>query len=272
MMFLVGAGAREFVNEGHLRPIAVRTVPGTMFHPLPPAPLFLYGWPARQACDAIHRALSEAVPASVPAGSGGCLCGVMWWGRRPDGSFWAGGADHGVGQGATLSRDGGAPLMHISGSGIRYSPTEVLESRLPFTIRKSELAQDSGGAGRYRGGPGIDIHYEIRADTYCTAIMERSKTPPWGLFGGESARANLMRVRFPDGTISDYSKATALFLPKGTLLELHTGGGGGHGDPGEREPERVAEDVREGYISDAAAARDYPQSAPLDAAAGAERR
>jgi N-methylhydantoinase B len=260
MMFLVGAGEDELVTEGHLRPIAVRTKPGTMFHPLPPAPIFLYGWPARNACDSIHRALADAMPASVPAGNGGCLCGVIWWGRNPDGSFWGGGADHGVGQGATLAADGGPPLMHISGSGIRYTPAEVIEARFPFVVRKFELAPDSGGAGRERGGLGLDVHYELDGEAFCTAIFERSKTPPWGLFGGHSARANIMRVHSPEGTTTEYCKATALPLPKGTLVELHTGGGGGYGDPAERDPERIAEDLREGYISKDEAARAYPHA------------
>jgi N-methylhydantoinase B len=257
MMFLVGAGARELVTEGHLRPISVRTRPGSMFHPLPPAPIFLYGWPARIACDAMHRALAPAMPAAVPAGSGGCLCGMLWWGRGEDGSFWGGGADHGVGQGAAIDRDGSTPLMHITGSGIRYSPAEVLEARFPVTIWRFELAQDSCGAGRFQGGLGLDVDYEFNVDAFSTAIMERSKTPPWGLSGGASARANLMRVRYPTGSTADFCKVTALQLPKGTVVQLRTGGGGGHGDPAERDPAAVAADLREGYISEEYARREY---------------
>jgi N-methylhydantoinase B len=264
MMFLVGAGEHEFVTEGHLRPISVRTKPGTMFHPLPPAPLFLYGWPARHACDAIHRALASTMPDAVPAGNGGCLCGVIWWGRNADGSFWGGAADHGVGQGATRTADGGPPLMHISGSGIRYTPAEVIEARFPFVVRKFELAPDSGGAGRWRGGLGLDVHYELKDDAFCTAVFERSKVPPWGLFGGEDGRANLIRVRSTDGTAREYCKATALPLPRGTVVELHTGGGGGYGSPAERDPRNVAEDVREGYVSEARARRAYPDAFTTD--------
>ena len=260
MMFLVGAGARSLVNEGHLRPIAVRTKPGTMFHPLAPAPIFLYGWPARQACDAIHRALADAMPMSVPAGSGGCLSGILWWGQGEDGVFWGGGADHGVGHGATWSDDGGAPLMHISGSGIRYTPSDVLEARFPITVRQFELASDSCGAGCQRGGLGLDVRYEFDRDAYTTAIMERSKTPPWGLFGAGAARPNLMRVRYPDGSTTDYGKATALPLPAGTVVELHTGGGGGYGDPAARDLEQIRSGLREGYLSNAYVEREYPHA------------
>jgi N-methylhydantoinase B len=158
--------------------------------------------------------------------------------------------------------------MHISGSGIRYTPAEVLEARFPFTVRKFELAADSGGAGENRGGLGLDVHYEMNVDTYCTAIMERSKTPPWGLFGGGSARANLMRVRLPNGQVSDYSKATALPLPKGTVIELYTGGGGGYGAPDQRAIARIKTDLVEGYLSDESARSSYPDAAAGLAEAG----
>jgi N-methylhydantoinase B len=259
MMSLAGGGAREFVNEGHLRPIAVRTRPGTLFHALPPAPIFLYAFPARVACDNIHRALSEAMPNSVPAGSGGCLLGLVWWGTTDDGKFWGGATDHFVGQGAYAGKDGGAPLMHIAVSGIRNTAAEVIEARHPLVVRKFELAQDSGGAGRWRGGVGVDIHYEVDRDAYLTCVIERSKTAPWGLFGGGSARANIMRVRFPDGSVGAYSKITGLALPKGSVVEVSTGGGGGYDPASERQPVDVLNDIADGYISDAAARLLYPQ-------------
>lgn len=261
MISLVGGGANECINEGHLRPIAVRTRPGTMFHPLPPAPIYLYGWPARIACDNIHRALSEAMPTAVPAGSGGCLCAFLWWGTTDDGKVWAGGNDHFVGQGASAGGDGGpAPLMHIAVSKIRNTPAEVVEARHPLLLRKFELAQDSAGAGNWRGGLGVDVHYEIMRETYCTAVLERSKTPPWGLFGGEPARANLMQVHFPDGSVKDYSKVTRLRLPERTVVEVHTGGGGGYGEPHLRSPHLVRDDIENGYISESAARTHYPQA------------
>ena len=74
------AGGGESASEGHFRPIDVRTRPGSMFHAEPPAPIYLYGWPATQAIDAIHRAIADVMPEAVSAGSGGDYCGVVWWG------------------------------------------------------------------------------------------------------------------------------------------------------------------------------------------------
>jgi N-methylhydantoinase B len=260
MMFLAGGGAREFVNEGHLRPIAVRTRPGTMFDATPPAPIFLYNMASRSACDAVLRALADALPDRVMADSGGCLCPVVMWGTTRDGRVWGTGNVHASGQGASLGGDAGAPLMHINGSGVRLTPCEVLESWFPLVVRRFELAQDSAGAGRHRGGLGTNVAYEMLDDAKCTAVIERSKTPPTGLFGGGTARANRMRVYSPDGETCVYSKVTALPLPPGTVVEVSTGGGGGYGPPEERDPAAVERDVREGYVSLEAARAAYPHA------------
>ncbi|MDX6398385.1 MAG: N-methylhydantoinase [Gaiellaceae bacterium] len=260
MMFLAGGGSRDYINEGHLRPIAVRTRPGTMFHPLPPAPLFLYNHPSRQACDAIIRAMADALPGQVTADSGGCICSALFWGTKEDGTLWGTGIDHAVGQGATLAADGGGPLMHIAVSGIRSTPVEVAEARFPLVVRKFELAQDSSGAGQHRGGLGLDVEYELLEDVYCTAIIERTKREPLGLFGGDSARANRMGVRDPEGGELAITKVTALPIVKGSIFQVRTGGGGGYGPAAERSPEQVARDVREGFISEEQARADYPHA------------
>jgi N-methylhydantoinase B len=254
------AGGNQSANEGHFRPIEVRTRPGTMFHPAPPAPIFMYGWPALQAIDVIHRALADALPTAVPAGNGGDLCGIIWWGTDDHGSFWGDGTDHYVGQGASHDGDGGAPLMHISCSGIRNTPIEVFEARRPLLVEKFEYAPDSGGAGRFRGGLGVDVHYRSLRDTFITLPWERTKTPPWGLHGGLEARPNRFRVRYPDGSTAEHHKVTGLHTPAGSVFELEMGGGGGLGPPSERDPEAVRADVREGYVTEERARRDYPHA------------
>jgi N-methylhydantoinase B len=260
MMFLMGAHAREFVNEGHFRSITVKTRPGSMYHPLPPAPIFMYSWPTRVACDAILRAMAAAIPANAAAGSGGDPCAVVCWGTDDRGQFWATGFDHSVGQGAMIDGDGPPPLMVITNSGIRMTPCEVIEARFPFLVRRFELAQDSGGAGEFRGGPGLDLHYESLVDSYWTVPFERTKTPPWGLFGGGHGRPNRFRVVYPDGTVQELGKATRLLVTKGSLVKLETGGGGGYGPPERRDVQAVLADVREGYVSEGAARASYPHA------------
>ena len=238
------AGGGESANEGHFRPIDVRTRPGSMFHAQPPAPIYLYGWPATQAIDAIHRAIADVMPEAVSAGSGGDYCGVVWWGRRAGGEFWAGGTDHVTGQGATHDGDGGAPLMHISFSGMRNTPAETLELRYPLLVEKFELAQDSGGAGRFRGGPGVDIRYRMLENGAFSSPIERTRTSPWGLQGGEPGRPNALRVILPDKAERALTKTTAFSVEEGGVIEFSVGGGGGYGSPSERDPQSRARGCR----------------------------
>jgi N-methylhydantoinase B len=261
------AGGGESANEGHFRPITVRTRPGSLFHPDPPAPIYLYGWPAAQAIDAIHAALADAVPAAVRAGSGGDFCGMVWWGERPDGTFWASGTDHVTGQGARPDGDGGPPLMHISFSGMRNTPVETLELRYPMLVERFELAPDSGGAGRFRGGPGLDIRYRMLEDAHFTSPIERTRTPPWGLRGGEPGRPNLLRIVLADGSEHVLRKATARAVPAGSVIEIEVGGGGGYGPASARDVMSVQDDLRNGYVTEDAARRLYPHACAGDGAA-----
>ncbi|HVO53268.1 MAG TPA: hydantoinase B/oxoprolinase family protein, partial [Solirubrobacterales bacterium] len=249
-------------NDGHFRPIEVLTEPGTLFEPGPPSPIFLYGWPMQHVIDLIHRALAEVWPGGVPAGSGGDVCAVTWWGEDADGEYWIDGGDHFVGQGATQSADADAPLMHVSCSGIRNMPAEVWEAKHPVLVERFEFAADSAGAGQFRGGPGVDISYRVERQTRVCISWERTKTPPWGLAGGGCGRANSIAVLDPEGQRRPYTKVTDLELAAGSVVEMRTGGGGGHGPPPLRAAQAVAEDVADGLVSEQAAARDYPHAWP----------
>lgn len=254
------AGYGEAPHEGHFRPVEVLTRPGTMFHPLPPAPCFLYGWPALQAIEVIYNAIAKALPTAVPAQSGGCIASVVYWGtRQATGEPWADGSPHPTGQGAWNGGDGGT-MLHISESATRFSPIEVWESKNPWIMDKMALAQDSCGPGTWRGGPGIDFHFRMTEDTYITTAVERTKNAPWGLVGGGTARPNGAGVRFPDGQFVSIPKTTRFLVPKDAVLELSTGGGGGYGPPDERTKAAVESDLKAGYISEAFARANYPHA------------
>jgi N-methylhydantoinase B len=150
--------------------------------------------------------------------------------------------------------------MHITGSGILNTPVEVIEARRPLLVEKSELAPDSAGAGRHRGGLGVDVHYRTLTDIYATLPLERMKVPPWGLYGGKEGRPNRCRLRESDGMSTEHLKVTGLFIRQGSVLEIQTGGGGGFGPPEERDPNAVQADLREGYVSDDSARKDYPHA------------
>jgi N-methylhydantoinase B len=255
------AGGGEWPNEGHFRPIEIAARPGSMFHPNPPSPCFLYAWPSFQAIETIYHAVSKAIPEAVPACSGGDIAGLVWWGvREATGEPWADGAPHPVGQGGNARRDGASALIHHGEASTRFSPTEVWESKNPWLLERVELRQDSCGAGRFRGGLGVEMHFHMREDSYVTAAIERTKNPPWGLEGGLEAVPNTADLLHPDGSTRRFGKITRLHCPKGSTLRLHTGGGGGYGPPEERDPDAVHADVREGYVSEDHARRFYPHA------------
>jgi N-methylhydantoinase B len=253
------AGGGEWPNEGHFRPIEIVARPGSMFHPNPPSPCFLYAWPSFQAIETIYNAVSKAIPTAVPACSGGDIASLVWWGvREGTGEPWADGAPHPVGQGASALRgDGANALIHHGEASTRFSPTEVWESKNPWLLERVELRQDSGGPGRYRGGLGVEMHFQMLEDSYVTAAIERTKNPPWALEGGEEAVPNTADLLLPDGTSTRFGKITRLRCPKGSTLRLHTGGGGGYGPAAERDPAAIHADVREGYVSEGHARTHY---------------
>jgi N-methylhydantoinase B len=255
------AGGGESPNEGHFRPIEVVARPGSMFHPNAPSPCFLYGWPAMQAIEVIYDAVSKVLPTAVPSCSGGDICALVWWGVRADtGEPWADGSPHPVGQGANVHGDGANSLIHHAEAATRFSPTEVWESKNPWLLEKVELAPDSGGAGRHRGGLGVDLFFQALEDMWVTSAVERTKTAPWGLEGGLAARANNAALRKPDGSRTYFGKATRLHVSRGATIELYNGGGGGYGPPLERDPETVRDDIRDGYFTEEFSRRHYPQA------------
>lgn len=255
------AGGGEAPNEGMCRPVEVITRPGSMFHPLAPSPCFLYAWPAAHAVDVIYRALGQAVPGQAPAATGGDLLAYVSWGITPStGKPWGDGPPHPSGQGAHANGDGASAMQQYAVACGRLPPAEVYETKTQWMIVKEELAPDSCGPGKYRGGLGIDkLFQSIHDSTWVTAAVERTIDPPWGIEGGGPARPNSSLLHLPDGTVLPAAKAT-LNAPTGAVLALHTGGGGGYGPPSERDPAAVLDDLKNGYITEEHARQHYPHA------------
>ncbi len=256
--YLVG---NEAPNEGHFRALEVLTRPGSIFHPVRPAPSFMYGVPSDHAIELIINALAAALPELVPAASGGDICALVWWGTREGtGEPWADGAPHPVGLGASPQGDGASTMMFHSESATRFTPAEIWEARNPWIIEQCALAQDSGGVGMFRGGLGLTLSFRVIEDCYITVAIARTKLRPWGLEGGGEGRPNDLVIEYPDGRTESHSLSTRVTLPKGTLVHLRTGSGGGHGDPAEREISSVRSDLTEEYISLEHAHTHYPHA------------
>lgn len=255
-------------NEGQFRPLTVTTREGSLFHPIPPAPCFAF-WTAQvQLIETIFRALADALPETVPAESGADILAVIWWGQRrtayqareeTDASEpWIDGAPAPVGQGAHAGGDGASALMHLSEACTRISPAEVWEAKNPWLVERMELAPDSGGAGRHRGGLGIDLRLHVLEDSFVTNVLERTKNAPRGLFGGGQGRANEVVLREPNGRVTYHGKSTAVFVPRDSVWELRGGGGGGYGSPEDRSRQAIADDLADGYLTEEHVAEFYP--------------
>jgi N-methylhydantoinase B len=259
MSFFDHAGSSP--NEGLFRPIEILTRPGSLFEPLPPAPCFMYGWPAKAVIEHIHRALAPALPDRVPAGSARDLCAIVWWGTDENGEAWGDGCDHLVGHGASTHGDARSPFIIISCSGIKNTPVEVLEAKRPLLAERFEFVPDTGGAGKHRGGLGVEVHYRSLGDVHATLPWEQTLTGSWGLEGGLPGATSKLAMRAPDGTVEPLGKCSALVIPPGSVLQLLCGGGGGWGPPEERTLEAIESDIREGYVTAEAARQTYPQFA-----------
>ena len=255
---MLAGGGHDMPNEGHFRPLSVVTQPGSMFHPVEPQPCYLYGWPLLSAMEGIYEAFSAAAPDYVPSGSAGDICGVMFYGKRRDTHEpFFGGASLPVGQGGHARGDGAT--LYVTGLG--YSQTaspELQEAKLPVLYEKWEITPNSGGAGKYRGGSGWEVHYRFLEDARMVSVIERTKVPSWAQRGGGSGHPNRFEVDFPNGETRAFGKATDYPLPAGSRLRIYCGGGGGYGPPSERAREAVERDLLDGYITAEHARQHYP--------------
>nr|MBA3414350.1 hydantoinase B/oxoprolinase family protein [Chloroflexia bacterium] len=173
----------------------------------------------------------------------------------------------GSGWGGTVEHDGSDVLCPNNGN-CRNTPVEILETKYPFLVEEYRLRPDSAGAGRWRGGLASSRVFRVTApEIVVNALFDRTRTQGPGIFGGAPGASSGIFIkrrgddqfrRFSEvfGTVSD-SKFTRVVVTEGDLIVLNSAGGGGYGPPAERPLDLVAEDVRQGFVSAAAAARDY---------------
>jgi N-methylhydantoinase B len=244
-------------NEGSFRPFKVIVGDGSIFNPGPTAPTNLYAKPLMTAVEAIVKAMAEVIPERLPAGSGGDLCSVLRYGFREDGRMWYEANIEGVGQGASKFADGESALIHIAEACSRNLPVELEEAKDPVIVERYELILDSGGAGEFRGGLGVRRDYRLQADTRVISMIERGKSPHWGIDGGKPGLRNYAAIESSIQGTREIMKTPDMPMASGDLISIRAGGGGGWGDPLLRGPQAVLRDVIEGYVSVEAALSEY---------------
>ncbi len=239
-------------NEGAFRPVHVSAPPGSIFNCLPPAAVASRHILGHFLPGVIFGALAEAFPL-MAAGSDPIWISVFR-GRPPEKNglftfslFQCGGG------GARAGKDG----LSATGfpSGVAGVPAEAVETLSSLVQYRRELRPDSGGPGRYRGGLGQYTEMGCRTEETWTvsAMVDRIRHPPEGILGGlPGARGELLI----DGQDEGRPKALLALQPD-QRVQLNLPGGGGFGDPLERDPQTVLADVVEGYVSVTGAERDY---------------
>jgi N-methylhydantoinase B len=242
-------------NAGTLRPIGVEVPAGCFLNPNHPAPGGGRAVVLTRIVDVVVGALAEAVPSRVVAAPSQFMNSAF---GGPTGQ----GDEQFVyfellfgGTGARPDRDGSEAMC--SGLDVANIPVEVYEATSPMRVERFEVIPDAAGAGRFRGGCGVRKDVRVLADSIVLTNMgDRTETPPYGLAGGRPGRTGRSVLRSASGTSELESKGTYV-VNRGDLVSLRLSGGGGYGDPLERDPKLVATDVREGYVTAAAARSDY---------------
>src|SRR3990170_4202962 len=249
------------INEGSFRPLKIVLPPGRIVSATKPAPVRVWMTVPMTVCDTLFRALAPACPERTIAGHYADLCTVNPHGFDAETGrfFWSHIGHPGGGWGAKHDEDGMNATVCLNDGDTHNAPVEATEAKNPIIVEQRALRQDSGGAGKFRGGLGVSNEVRMRRPATIHAHVERTICAPWGLNGGKDALANRIFIRRGNGAVENFptGKIKPTEIEKGDGFTVQTGGGGGFWNPLERSPEKVLADVRSGYVSVEAARRDY---------------
>ena len=247
-------------NAGCLAPIRFVIPETTLLGVKAPKPVGGYTETILRVIGVVFGAIAKASPERAISGPFGTINALSLAGQRDDGSRFVMFSFFGGGLGATPGSDG---LSHGNNpiSMATIPPVEILEASYPVMFTQWALRPDSAGAGRWRGGLGAIYEIEALAETGADVFLlgERGKFPPFGTAGGGAAALNRFVFDTPEGPRSPplASKIVDVKIRKGERIRLETPGGGGFGPPEERDPGKIARDVRLGYVSEAKARELY---------------
>lgn len=244
-------------NDGTFRPMHIEIPPGKFMSASGNGALGSYSASLATVVDCIQHALIDAAPDRLAAGHHGTMGTHAWEGTDPRHRelFSNLESSHG-GWGASRGHDGNGPYKTMSHGDTRDVPLEVQEALYPLHVEYCRLRDDSGGPGAYRGGLGVDKLVRATAPCRVRMCIERHGDPAWGVRGGLPGTPPSTFVVRPDSEPQLLLKGFVDLKP-GEKIHMLTGGGGGYGNPGERSRESIVEDVRQGYVSPAAARSQY---------------
>jgi N-methylhydantoinase B len=207
--------------------------------------------------DLIFKALAPVMPEVVPAGTKAMQCHAGFGGIHPDsGAYYCFLETMGGGYGGRMTKDG-PDAVQVHGQNTQNAPIEETERNYPVRILRYELVEDSEGPGRFRGGLGLRRDWQfLRHEATFTVLADREVNGPWGLFGGRPGKPAEYFL-LSQGAERRLSSKETFQVGSGDVVSYRTCGGGGFGDPYERDPDLVLRDVRELKVSSQRALEEY---------------
>ncbi|WP_336358745.1 hydantoinase B/oxoprolinase family protein [Haloarcula sp. CGMCC 1.6347] len=229
-------------NHGCYEPVSVSAPEGSVLNP--DAPAAVVGGnveTSQRVMDVTLAALATAVPDRVPAGGQGTMNNLIIGDRTGDFTYYE---TIGGGFGARPEKDG-MDGVQVGMTNTLNTPVEAMETEYPLRVERYALRPSSGGDGRYRGGLGLERTVTVETDATVSLLTERRRTAPAGIDGGEDGATGENLV---DG--EPVPAKASVDVAAGTTVSVRTPGGGGHGEPAERDPEARDRDRRDGKVDD----------------------
>ena len=244
-------------NNGFFRPFTITAPEGCFVNPQHPAPVAARGLAGFRICHVIFGAMAQALPGKVPAAWGGGEVGLSFGGYHPNRKAWVYlefNNDGPRGGGPYIDgADGLAAPIH----NMANTPIESIEADQPLLIERYALVPDSGGAGTYRGGLGMVRDFRLLAEEAVFQLRsDRHDFLPWGVEGGKPGSPTRNYLN-PDEENRELPGKYLMTLKKNDLYRCYQAGGGGYGDPLERDVEAVLEDVRQEKLTAASVRQEY---------------
>jgi N-methylhydantoinase B len=245
-----------YVSSGLLRAFTIMAREGSVLNPRFPAPVNTYNPTVHSLVEAVGAALADAAPGKV-CGDGSGSRSIIIGGRSTyTGKGYVQYEILAGGSGARSMKDGNSAIT-VNQSNAKIAPVEIIESEFPTRLVRYELIPDSGGAGRFRGGLGMQREYLNLQDARFSIRSMRHIIPPCGTVGGGPGGKGALIVN-PDQEAKRLPTRYADYpLKAGDVFRLVTPGGGGFGDARTRDPAQVRDDVIEGYVTAEAAEQVY---------------
>jgi len=239
------------IDEGCFRSLKVVIPEGKILSATPPAPVGNWSRTLPTVIDLILKALAPAMPERIAAGHKGDMGGYAFFGVNPKtGRRFLCQTIMGGGWGGRAREDGENATVSMCKGDVQNAPVELQEVSYPVLIERHQLREGSGGAGKFRGGLGIEICVRVLCDAFTNINVERQRTAPWGLFGGERGKiAKALVKQSPQDCGVWLTKKPNYPLKEGGSVTFFTAGGGGYGSACERPRELIERDVQLGYVT-----------------------